>query len=702
MAATEIANAYIALYTKMPGVQGDITKALGGVDATKAGEGVGSKFSAGIAGIVGGAMAAVTTKAIGVISSSIDAAIARVDTMTNFPKIMQNLGYSSDEAAASIQTMSQRLTGLPTALDSMAGMVQQLAPLAGGLSEATELSLALNNALLAGGKSTDIQANAMEQYTQMLAIGKVDMAAWRSMVSAMPGQMDQLAASLLGAGNKSMDLYEAMKEGTIGFDEFNAAVLRLNSEGTGEFASFETQARSATEGIGTGIANLNTAITRNLANVIQKMEPAITGFVAGLTAVTNAIGPLIAGVVDFAMNSDLLVPVLAGLGAVILTALAPSIWAAVTATWAWTAALLANPLTWIALAIGAVVGALVWFFTQTELGKEIWENFTKAIATVTTWLWETVLKPTFDMIGAVFTWLWENVLQHVVAVAVAQVEVLGQIFTWLYENAIKPSIDAIGVIFTWLWENVIQYIVAATKVQVEVLGAVFTWLYENAIRPALEAAGVIFTWLWENVINPILSTMGPQMEAVGQIFTWLYENAIKPAFEQVSAAFTWIWNSIVQPVSNFIISSITTVGDTIRAVFGGISDFIGAAFQGAVNAAKWPINALIDMINGVIGSLNSISVDIPGWVPEYGGKTFSVSLPTIPRLAEGGIIRAQRGGILANIGEGRYDEAVIPLSPAVLSQIGGGVVQNNTFNEVNADPRFLLREAGRELKAAMA
>src|SRR5690606_9852298 len=142
------------------------------------------------------------------------------------------LGYSSDEAASSIDIMSDRLSGLPTSLDSMAGMVQQLAPLTGGLGEATDLSLALNNALLAGGKDTQIQANAMEQYTQMLAVGKVDMVAWRSMVSAVPGQMDQLGQSLLGAGAKSMDLYAAMKDGTVGFDEFKAAVVQLDEEGT--------------------------------------------------------------------------------------------------------------------------------------------------------------------------------------------------------------------------------------------------------------------------------------------------------------------------------------------------------------------------------------------------------------------------------------------------------------------------------------
>src|SRR5690606_32489975 len=144
------------------------------------------------------------------------------------------------------------------------------------LSEATDLSLALNNALLAGGKSTDIQANAMEQYTQMLTVGKVDMAAWRSMVSAMPGQMNQLSEVLLVAGAGSMDLYEALKTGEIGFDDFNQAVLRLNSEGTGAYASFAEQARSATDGIATSQANLGTAITRGLANLIAKFQPQIT------------------------------------------------------------------------------------------------------------------------------------------------------------------------------------------------------------------------------------------------------------------------------------------------------------------------------------------------------------------------------------------------------------------------------------------
>ena len=69
--------------------------------------------------------------------------------------------------------------------------------------------------MLAGGASTMEQENALTQYTQMLSAGKVDMQAWRSIQAAMPGQLNQVAEAMLGAGKNSNDLYEAMKNGSI-------------------------------------------------------------------------------------------------------------------------------------------------------------------------------------------------------------------------------------------------------------------------------------------------------------------------------------------------------------------------------------------------------------------------------------------------------------------------------------------------------
>ena len=212
------------------------------------------------------------TGAVRGLTGGLDAAISRVDTLNNFPNIMKNLGYSAQDAEDAIAILDKGIDGLPTSMDAIVGTTQKIAPLTGSLQDASKVSLALNNALLAGGKSMQTQSNALEQYSQMLAAGKVDMQAWRSMLDAMPGQLDQLSVAILGNGKKQSDLYEAMKSGQVSFEDFNNALLKLNKKGIKGLASFEEQAKTSTQGIGTGIQNLKTAFTKGKANVIKAID----------------------------------------------------------------------------------------------------------------------------------------------------------------------------------------------------------------------------------------------------------------------------------------------------------------------------------------------------------------------------------------------------------------------------------------------
>lgn len=211
-------------------------------------------------------------KGISAVSSHMGDAISRFDTMSNYPKIMKNLGYETADAQASIQKMSDGIDGLPTSLDEIASSVTKIAPLTKSLDKATDVTLALNNAILAGGKDEATRANALEQYSQMLSVGKVDMQAWKSMMSAMPGQLGQMAEALLGTGHNAMELYDAMKDGTVSFDDFNNMLMKLNKEGLGEYASFAEQAQDATKGIGTSMKNIGTAITKGLTDTIQTVN----------------------------------------------------------------------------------------------------------------------------------------------------------------------------------------------------------------------------------------------------------------------------------------------------------------------------------------------------------------------------------------------------------------------------------------------
>ena len=195
------------------------------------------------AGAVAGVVSTVFEKAMDVVSSSIDSAVSRVDTMNNFPRVMEGLGYSADSAAASIQLMSDHLTGLPTRLDAMTTSVQKIVPTVKDVGKATDIMLSFNDALLAGGASTQVQEAALEQFSQVLAKGKPELEDWRSIQTAMPGQLDQVAQAMLGTGASSNDLYEAMKNGTVSIEDFEQAFIDLDQNGLDGFASFAERRR---------------------------------------------------------------------------------------------------------------------------------------------------------------------------------------------------------------------------------------------------------------------------------------------------------------------------------------------------------------------------------------------------------------------------------------------------------------------------
>lgn len=302
--AYNLATAYVPIVPSMDGVGKAIEKAFGDASKTtgsKTGQSIGQGLSVGFAakvGAVAGIASTVFSKVASVVTGSLNSAISRADQMNNFPKVMKNLGYSATDAAASIKKISDALDGLPTTSSAMTGMVQQIAPLTSNLDEATDIALAFNNAMLAGGASTMEQENALTQYTQMLSAGKVDMQAWRSIQAAMPGQLNQVAEAMMGAGHNANDLYEAMKSGKFSFDDFNKAVMDLNQNGFGKYASFAQQAKDATQGIGTAMENVKNRVAKAVQKVIDAVGVEnIAGAINRFSSQFGKVGDAAAGMV---------------------------------------------------------------------------------------------------------------------------------------------------------------------------------------------------------------------------------------------------------------------------------------------------------------------------------------------------------------------------------------------------------------------
>lgn len=300
-----VAKGSVLLTPKFDNLTSSISRQLDGAFAgssgigSKAGAKTGAAFSSGVGakvGAVAGIVSAVTGKAFTAISRSLDSAISRVDTMNNFPKVMAGLGYGADAATSSIDKMSDHLTGLPTRLDAMTSSVQKIVPTVKDVGKATDIMLAFNDALLAGGASTQVQEAALEQFCQVLAKGKPEMEDWRSIVTAMPGQMDQVAKSMLGPTASTNDLYNALKTGKVSVEDLEDAFISLDKNGYAGFDSFAQQAKTGTAGIATSMANLQNSVTKAVAACIDAIGVEnITAPIQGATTLIKNSGNAIAG-----------------------------------------------------------------------------------------------------------------------------------------------------------------------------------------------------------------------------------------------------------------------------------------------------------------------------------------------------------------------------------------------------------------------
>lgn len=129
----------------------------------------------------------------------------------------------------------------------------------------------------------------------------------------------------------------------------------------------------------------------------------------------------------------------------------------------------------------------------------------------------------------------------------------------------------------------------------------------------------------------------------------------------ITTAMTTDWTTsfgALGAILNSFFFIVGSVWNSIKLVFQGIVDFVtgiftgnwSLAWQGVVeifsgimsgigSVMKAPLNAVIGLINAAIGGINSISIDIPDWVPDWagGGKHFGANIPQIPLLAKGGI-----------------------------------------------------------------
>lgn len=610
-------------------------------DTAKQGLGTAIKGS-----FIGNLFANAFSKAAGVISSSLDGAISRVDTLNQFPRVMSQLGYGADSASAAIGKMSDHIQGLPTKLDSIAGSVQRVVPKFKDVGKATDVMLAFNDALVAGGQSSQVQEAALEQYVQGISKGKFELEEWRSIQTAMPGQLDAVAQSMLGAGKSSNDLYEALKSGKVSVDDFADAFVRLDSEGINGMASFAEQAKTGSAGIATSMSNAANAVTVQIAKIIDKINEngeIAAGFDAIKQAVTEFGGAAVTAVGWVKDNFGTIAPIVAAVGAA-FTALqiVPAIMPAVGAV---------QSLVSVVRSVGAASVAIK------VLGS--------AVAAVGGPV--TIVIAAIAALVAVFATLYATNQDFANAVNGAWAQIQAA-FT-----AIQPSLQALGEQFMALGEAIMP---ALTQIGTLILDLATTLI--SALAPVIQqiveavtAAMPTITAAIQFVANVLAVIIGVVVQVVSAFvsFGQTLVSAAQSAADFVSNVGSFlsglpgvIWGFLtgaLSNVANFVgqMASnaasagqqfLSNIGGALGGLAGRVGGFLGSAIGQAASFVGQMASKASQAGQQFMSNIVSTLSGIPGRVASIGGQIVS-------GIANG--IRGAAGAVVSALG-GVVNQAV--------------------------------------------
>ena len=254
----------------------------------------------------------------------------------------------------------------------------------------------------------------------------------------------------------------------------------------------------------------------------------------------------------------------------------------------------------------------------------------------------------------------------------------------------QSIMEVVKTVFQGAWEFIKTYWSSIGQPIFDLIVQVIGWVKEAFAQhmPQITAffSGFITdaSNLWNNNLKPCLEAIGNFISNVlAPAFKTVFQGIILPIVDACFRGISDLWSNSLKPILTGIIDFITGVfsGNWSKA-WQGVVDMLGGIFGGIVSVVKAPINAVIGLINSAISGLNSISVNIPDWVPGVGGKTFGVNIPEMSYLENGGILTEPTligYGVMAgekNKGRSRQAEAVIPLDTLwnEISNFGNNIV----------------------------
>ena len=387
---------------------------------------------------------------------------------------------------------------------------------------------------------------------------------------------------------------------------------------------------------------------------------------------------------------------------------------------AFNAVMAINPFVALGIAIAAIVAGLVYFFTQTETGKKVWQSFVEFLSQsieaikqfftgLGTWfseLWTSIVEGTktiWNGITGFFSGLWNGIVTIVTTVFATIASAVTGAYNW-FVTTFQPLVS--------FYQSIFNLIGSIINVAFQLILAIIRGAYQLVIGAWKGLSG-----FFGGIFNAVSSVVSSVFSEIGSFASSAW-GVVRSIWSAVAGFFSGIFNAVRGVVSG-VFSAFGGFASSAWGAISGVFSGVGSFFSGVFNSAKSAVSGVFSAFGGFASNAYNAITGIFSGLGSFFSGLFGGISSTINSVL-GGItntinnISGAINGIAGKLGGLFKGSMVVGLTDVNLSSSGYGLSTNsvssdnrtyNTFNVqggAGQDVSNLARAIRREFELGRA
>lgn len=669
--------------------------------AEQTGSSIGDKLMSGLKTMGKGALLGVGAKAGTAIMSGVNTAMSkgfdRLQSVEQAEKMLEGLGHSASAVDTIMDNAMSSVKGTAYGFGEAASMAATF--VGAGVKEGDDLTRVLklvgDTAAITGSdfqemgsiwtKIASNQKLSTEEMTQLMdrGLGLLPKLQEKYNVTA------EEARKMVSEGKISFEDFASVMEGTVGGaaqkmgETFKGSLSNMQAS-LGRFGAkllepIFKNAPAVFSAVGTAVDDLGKKLDPVITQVSEWLAPKMQHLAE---VVVPKLASALLGVVDRLIemgewvqrNAEWLAPLAVAVGSFVgyvvmlngaMLAAQKTVGLVTGAVKLFSAALAVNPVTLIIGSITALTAGLMYFFTQTETGRQAWASFTEFLSQ--SW------QATVDTVSAGMDWIkekWAGMVDFFSG--------LGETLSGAWDGAKQKFADfgaAVGEKWSETasalqsgWESVKTGVVDAFTSAWSSTQDVFQTV-ADALSGAWDSLVAVFQAGWELLKSGVIAFFKLEWQGAVNLVTGVF-NVVTAAWSQLTSALQGGWNIIQVGVINAFTAAWTGAqlvfdgvvqamrlawqftADGLSATWSAIKSLVIIPFQQAWETTKnlfaQVLAAMIAEIEKWKNRISSVIDTVKGYFQAFANKVRDTSREAVDHVRK---IPGQIGDIFANAGQ---------------------------------------------------